>query len=199
MLMKESMMECVAMHLRHKLLKCEKNTKAKVWRWCHVKTRLAINLCNKAFGLVSIVANWVILHGYATKKKQKNDIARSMNENYDFIIGMQHKVHLKRVCKWIMDSGATKHITLHRVSFKIYEVICSCNTRLGEINMAKAIKIMSIVVGFEKKCKINKNVNHNCVSRAQVATQHVFGNKIYVKRVRGAILCEQMHSERREQ
>lgn len=58
---------------------------------------------------------------------------------------MKH-VHFKSVCKWIMASGASKHMTLHRTIFHTSEVITQRNVHLDDNNMLQAIGIGSILV-----------------------------------------------------
>ena len=55
-----------------------------------------------------------------------------------------------------MDLEATKHMTLHRMVFNTYEVICPHNVSLGDDSMAKDTRMGSIVVGVEMKGKINR-------------------------------------------
>ena len=61
----------------------------------------------------------------------------------------------KSICKWIMDSGATKHMTLHRTTFNTYEVISPRDVRLSDGSMAAAIGMGSIVGGVETRGKAN--------------------------------------------
>ena len=55
------------------------------------------------------------------------------------------------MCKWIMDSGATKHMTPHRNAFHTYEVIAPRNVHMGDDSVVKTIGMGSIVV--EAVCK----------------------------------------------
>lgn len=83
---------------------------------------------------------------YNTKNKNRQNV-ENMKENNDFIFVMRNKAHSKRVCKWIVNSEATKHMTLYiRATFDIYEIIASCNMHLNDNSVVKAIKIKSIVV-----------------------------------------------------
>jgi hypothetical protein len=88
-----------------------------------------------------------------------------------------------------MDSGARKHITLHRAVFDTYEVISPYNIRLGDDSMgddsmAKVIGMGSIVVGVETKCIRNRI---HITSHAKVVSQFVLGEQAFVKWVEGAI------------
>ena len=40
---------------------------------------------------------------------------------------MHNEIHFKSMYKWIMDSGASKHMTLHKAAFDTYEVIIPRN------------------------------------------------------------------------
>jgi hypothetical protein len=83
-----------------------------------------------------------------------------------------------------MDSGARKHIILHRVVFDTYEVISPYNIRLGDDSMAEVIGMGSIVVGVETKCIRNRI---HITSHAKVVSQFVLGEQAFVKWVEGAI------------
>ena len=50
------------------------------------------------------------------------------------------------MCKWIMNSRASKHMILHRAAFDIYEVITSRNVHLDDNTVVEAIMMGSIVV-----------------------------------------------------
>ena len=66
---------------------------------------------------------------------------------------MQHGVHLRSVCNWIMDLRATKHMALHRTTFDTYKVISPCNVRLSDDSVAKIIIMGSILFGIEMRGK----------------------------------------------
>ncbi len=53
--------------------------------------------------------------------------------------------HFKAIYKWIMDSGATKHMTPHRAAFDTYEVIPTCNVHMGDDSIVEAIGMGSIL------------------------------------------------------
>lgn len=67
-----------------------------------------------------------------------------MNDDYIFVI--HNGVHFKNVCKWIMDSIASKYMTLHRAIFDTYEVIISCHVHLDDNSIVKTIAMEYIVV-----------------------------------------------------
>lgn len=72
---------------------------------------------------------------------------------------MHNRVHSKSVCKWIMDSEATIHITSHRTAFDTYEVIASHNVHLGDDSVVEALGIESIVMEVIVRGKINQFKN----------------------------------------
>ena len=80
------------------------------------------------------------------KNKEKENADNANGEN-KFTFATQHGAHSRSACKWIMDSEATKHMTLHMMIFDTYEVISPCNMCLGDDSMAEAIGMGFIVVG----------------------------------------------------
>ena len=99
--------------------------------------------------------NWttyIVQFCYKIKNKEKRNIKNTIEVDI-FVFVTQYRMHSKNVCKWIMNSEATKHMTLHRVTFNTYEVISPHNVYLGNDNMAEAIGIGSIVAKVETKGK----------------------------------------------
>lgn len=45
---------------------------------------------------------------------------------------MRNETHSNKTCKEIVDLGATKHMTLHKATFDMYEVIAICNEHLDD-------------------------------------------------------------------
>ena len=78
-----------------------------------------------------------------------------MTNEDEFIFSMQHEAHSESLCKWIMDSGATKHMTLQR-AFDIYKVIFVCNVCLGDDSVAEDIVMGSISMGGETQGKATR-------------------------------------------
>ena len=50
------------------------------------------------------------------------------------------------ICKWIIDSGATQHMTPHRQAFDTYEAISNYHVFLGDNGMVEAVGKGSILV-----------------------------------------------------
>jgi hypothetical protein len=55
-----------------------------------------------------------------------------------------------------MDSGATKHMTPHKVAFDMYEVIPTRNVHMGDDNIVEAIGMGSILVEVMMKGQIRR-------------------------------------------
>ena len=69
---------------------------------------------------------------------------------------MCNEPHSHSMCKWIVDSGASKHISSHKAVFDMYEVITPHNVHLDDNNIVQAIEMESIVVEALLKGKINQ-------------------------------------------
>ena len=119
-------------------------------QWCRVKAKRMIHLHSKAKWRASIVTNQGTLHNFATKQRTRQ--GRMPKIRRPRMNWPQHGEHLRSVCKWIMDSKATKHMTLHSATFDTYKVISSCNVRLDDDSVAKAIGIE--MRGIRKKVRI---------------------------------------------
>lgn len=85
---------------------------------------------------------------YKTKNKERENTKNTKDED-EFAFAKQYETHSMSVCKRIMDLEATKYITLYRVAFDTYEVISLGNVRLGDNSIAKAIRMVSIIVGVQ--------------------------------------------------
>ena len=89
---------------------------------------------------------------------------KNVKDDDDYIFVMRNEAHSKSICKWIMDSVATKHMTLYRAAFDTYEVITPYNVHLDDNSVVEAIGMGSIIVEAIVKGKINqiriKNVLH---------------------------------------
>ena len=70
---------------------------------------------------------------------------------------MRNGAHSKREYKWIMDSEAPKHMTLHRIAFHTYEVITLHYVDLGDNNVLQA----NFLAPYLRCCvKCASNVNN---------------------------------------
>ena len=61
-----------------------------------------------------------------------------------------------KICKWIIDSRAIKHMTSHKVAFATYNVISPHNMHLDDDRVVEAIGIGSVVVRVETRGKIHR-------------------------------------------
>lgn len=51
------------------------------------------------------------------EKNKKQEQLKNANHDDDYAFVIQNEAHFKNVSNWIMGSGASKHITLHRFTF----------------------------------------------------------------------------------
>ena len=79
-----------------------------------------------------------------------------MKDDVAFSYATQQRVHLKSVCKCIVDSGATKYMTSHRAAFDTYEVISQRKVRLDDNSVAEAIGMGSTIIGAKMRGIRNK-------------------------------------------
>lgn len=63
------------------------------------------------------------------------------------------------MCKWIMDSGATKHMTSCKVAFDKYEIIAPSNVHFGDDSIVEATEMGFIIVEVMVKDKSRKFVS----------------------------------------
>ena len=57
---------------------------------------------------------------------------------------------------WIMNSIASKYMTLFRAAFEMYEVISPRKIHLVDVNVLNAIRLGSIIVEANVRLNINK-------------------------------------------
>ena len=96
----------------------------------------------------------------------------------------QHETHL---CKWIMDSRVSKHMTSHGVAFDTYEVIAPSNVSLDDDNIVQAIIVGSIINEVLLKGK-KKRI---CINYIYVL--HMPKLQGFVKRTESEIQPKRMH------
>ena len=79
---------------------------------------------------------------YKAKNKECEN-AKNAKDNDDYVFVMRNGAFFKSMCKWIINTGATKHVTSQRAAFfiYIYKVIVPCDVHLGDDSVVKAIKI----------------------------------------------------------
>ena len=99
---------------------------------------------------------------YKTKNKEREN-AKIVKDDANFAFTVQHTPQARSMSEWIMDSGATKHMTSHRLAFDIYEVLTSRSVHLGDYSILEAIGIGSIVVEVMVRDKINKIRINECL------------------------------------
>lgn len=60
-----------------------------------------------------------------------------MGDNVNYAFVMHNVAHSKIMCKWIINLGAFKHMTLHKITFDTYEVIAQQNVHLNDDSVVK--------------------------------------------------------------
>jgi hypothetical protein len=101
---------------------------------------------------------------FKAKNNKEKESANKARDDDDYAFVTKDGDHCKAICKWIMDSGATKQMTPHKAAFDMYEVIPTRNVHMGDDNIVEAIGMGSIFVevmvkGQSKKIRI-KDVLH---------------------------------------
>jgi len=92
---------------------------------------------------------------YKAKNKEREN-AKNAKDDDDYAFAARHGAHSRSASKWIMDSGATKHMTSHRAAFDTYEVIAPRNVHLGDDSVVEAVGMGSIVVEVITRGKMNR-------------------------------------------
>jgi hypothetical protein len=82
----------------------------------------------------------------AKNNNKEKENANTAKDDDDYAFATKDGDHCKAICKWIMDSGATKHMTPHRATFDMYEVIPTRNVHMGDDSIVEAIGMGSILV-----------------------------------------------------
>jgi len=100
----------------------------------------------------------------AKNNNKEKENANKAKDDDDYAFVTKDGDHCKAICKWIMDSRATKHMNPHRAAFDMYEVIPTRNMHMGDDSIVGAIGIRSILVevmvkGRTKRIRI-KDVLH---------------------------------------
>jgi hypothetical protein len=100
----------------------------------------------------------------AKNNNKEKENANKAKDDDDYAFTTKDGDHCKAICKWIMDSGATKHMTPHRAAFDMYEVIATRNVHMGDDSIVEVIGMGSILVevmvkGRTKRIRI-KDVLH---------------------------------------
>ncbi len=93
---------------------------------------------------------------FKAKNNKEKESANKARDDDDYAFATKDGNHCKAICKWIMDSGATKHMTPHKVAFNIYEVIPTRNVHMGDDSIVEAIGMGSILVEVLVKGQIRR-------------------------------------------
>ena len=117
----------------------------------------ATHFRTKVQNSVTILANRVTLCVFATKQRIRSENKqKNTNDDDDYAFVMCNEPHSNSMWKWIVDSGASKHISSHKAVFDMYKVITPHNVHLDDNNIVQAIEMESIVVEALLKGKINQ-------------------------------------------
>ena len=87
-----------------------------------------------------------------------------MKDDNDYTFVIHNEARFKSICKWLMDSGASKHLTSHRAVFNTYEVITTQNVHLDDNNVVQAIGMGFTVVKQSWNVKSTKFVPKMCLT-----------------------------------
>ncbi len=120
-----------------------------MWRWCQCKEKEAPHLHAKTTKTCYYCGKPGHITRFCFKAKNNNkekENANKAKDDDDYAFATKDGDHCKVICKWIMDSGATKHMTPHRAAFDMYEVIPTRNVHMGDDNIVEAIGMGSILV-----------------------------------------------------
>lgn len=104
----------------------------------------------------------------------------------------QHGMHLR---EWILDSGATKHMTSNGVAFDTYEVIAPSNVYLNNDNIVQAIGMGSIVNEVLVKGKIKRICIKYVLHMPKFASKFALSKQGFVKHSESEIQPKRMHCE----
>lgn len=81
-------------------------------------------------------------------EKEKANHAR-VDDDYAFVVS--ERAATSSLCKWILDSGATQHMTCHRQAFNFYESIAARKVFMGDDGMVEAVGVGSILMQVDVK------------------------------------------------
>ena len=158
MFMKELTIDYVTTHLLYEMLKRKKkepqddDTAMMLWQskannsFPHQGGKL-YSYCGKSSHIVQFC--------YKAKNKEQKQ-TKNTKDNDDHAFVMHNEAHSTSICKWIMNSGASKYTTWQSVVFDTYDVITSRNVHLSDNNIVQVIGMRSIVVESILKDKINQ-------------------------------------------
>lgn len=87
------------------------------------------------------MANRITLRIFAIKQRIRSKNKQEMRGTMTATQLNANEVHPKSVYKWIMASGASKHMTSQWTAFHTYEIIIPYNVNLGDNNNVQVIEI----------------------------------------------------------
>ena len=100
---------------------------------------------------------------------------------------MRKKTHFKSMCKLIMDSSASKHMTLDKATFDTYEIISPRNVHVDDNSIVQAIGMGSFVV----EAFIGRKINQICIKDVlHIPKLHVsfaFSEQTCIRQIKGPI------------
>jgi len=89
----------------------------------------------------------IALFCFKAKNNKENENANKAKDDDDYAFATKDGDHCKAICKWVMDSGATKHMTPHRAAFDMYEVIpSSCESSLSLALLALSLSLLFLAL-----------------------------------------------------
>lgn len=116
--MKKLMMEYMTTCLMHKMLKCkEKESQAKNAPMMSCQSKVGTSPSLQGIRMCPYWGKPGYIPQLCYNTKKRKNVKNAKDED-KFAFATQQGVRSMNVYKWIMDSGATKHMTLHKATFK---------------------------------------------------------------------------------
>ena len=80
-----------------------------------------------------------IAHFFYKIKNKEQKQTKNARDGDDYAFVMCNETRSNKMCKWIIYLGASKHTTLHIITFDTYEVMTPRNVHLGSHNVFQTI------------------------------------------------------------
>ena len=155
--MKELMMEYVTTRLMHEMSKCkEKEPRTKCGDGIASKQNERSTFVTRhkdVFLLWQTGPHYTIF--LQIKEQGEEECKKCKGQRQICICNATHSTFDERL-QWIMNSGATKHMTSYKVTFDTYKVISSCNVHLSGERVVEVIRMESTIMRIETKGKTNR-------------------------------------------